>query len=65
MARKKRNQNNNNKSYNEYEDARDMNRGGQRKSKRKRKRYSEKKHLDGVMNGEIDPDAYEDFMDGG
>tara|TARA_R110000851_G_scaffold304924_1_gene462883 strand:- start:286 stop:414 length:129 start_codon:yes stop_codon:yes gene_type:complete len=42
-----------------------MNRGGQRKSKRKRKRYSEKKHLDGVMNGEIDPDAYEDFMDGG
>lgn len=65
MARKKRNQNN--KSYNEYEDVRDMNRnrGGERKSKRKRKRYSEKKHLDGVVNGEIDPDAYEDFMDGG
>lgn len=62
MGRKKRNRNNNN-SYNEYEDIRDMNRGGQRKSKRKRKRHNEKKYLDGVVNGEIDPDAYQDFIE--
>jgi len=63
VARKKRNQKNN--LYNEYEDVRDMNRGGQRKSKRKRKRYNEKKYLDGVVRGDIDPDAYQDYMEGG
>ena len=42
-----------------------MNRGGQRKEKRKKKRHSEKKYLDGVANGDIDPDVYQDYMDGG
>tara|TARA_Y100000004_G_C8587495_1_gene275034 strand:- start:248 stop:442 length:195 start_codon:yes stop_codon:yes gene_type:complete len=53
------------RTYNEYEDYQDMNKGGQRKQQRKNQRRNEKKYLNDVVRGDIDPDDYQDYMEAG
>ena len=61
MAKKK---NNNNRNY-EHEDYQDIDRGGNRKQKRKNQRRNEKKYLNDVVRGDVDPDDYQDYMEAG
>ena len=53
------------RTYNEYEDYQDMNKGGHRKQQRKNQRRNEKKYLNDVVRGDIDPDDYQDYMEAG
>ena len=51
--------------YNEVEDYQDIERGGQRRNQRKKKRYNEKRYLKDMVDGAIDPDDYQDYMEAG
>jgi len=53
------------RNYNEYEDYQDMNKGGQRRQKRKNQRRNEKKYLKDVVRGDVDADDYQDYMEAG
>ena len=53
------------RSYNEHEDYQDMNKGGQRKQQRKHQRRNEKKYLNDVVRGDVDPEDYQDYMEAG
>ena len=52
-------------AYSEHEDYQDMNKGGQRRQKRKNQRRNEKRYLKDVVRGEVDSDDYQDYMEAG
>ena len=62
----KKGRNKNNTDY-DSEDYYELTRGGagMRKQQRKKKRKHDKKHLNDVCNGRIDPDAYQDYIESG
>ncbi len=62
MAKKKNKSNNKNFDHEDYQD---INRGGNRKQQRKKQRKNEKRYLDDVVRGNIDPDDYQDYMEAG